>query len=257
MRPERKPVVLLHGWSCHGGFFKPQFSALAGETLVIAPDLPGHGGTGDKAELAIESAADEVSELFRAENLRDVVLVGWSMGAHVAYSLVERHGSARLACLVVEDMTAKVLNDDGWRLGTSDGTDAGRNAEILCAIEPYWPQFSHRIAGRIFAEGSEPDPKLLAFAVSEIASADPKLLRPMWASLTSQDFRALLSEIDIPVHLATGARSALYRRDVALWQAEHIRQATIHTFDASGHAPHLEEPDKFNALLLDLVTGVR
>ncbi|MFB9950644.1 alpha/beta fold hydrolase [Rhizobium puerariae] len=256
IRPGRKPVVLLHGWSCHSGFFDPQFSALAGETIVIAPDLPGHGRTADKSELTIEGAADEVAALLSEKDLHDTVLAGWSMGAHVAYSLVERHGTERLACLVIEDMTAKVLNDDGWKLGTSDGTDSARNAQILGTIESHWPQLSYRIADRIFAREAETDPEMLAFAVTQIGAADPKLLRAMWASLTAQDFRALLPGIDIPAHLVTGARSRLYHRRVASWQAEHIRHATIHTFEASGHAPHLEEPGKFNRLLLDLATGV-
>lgn len=251
-RPGRRPVVLLHGWSCHGGFFYPQLSALAGETLVLAPDLPGHGRTADKAELTIEGAADTLATLLVENDLHDIVLVGWSMGAHVAYSLIERHGSERLSCLVVEDMTAKVLNDQGWNLGTRDGMTAERNAGILDAIVPNWSQLYPKIAKRIFAEGQDLKPDIFAFARDEIGKADPRLLQPMWRSLTNLDFRALLPAIDIPTHLVTGARSALYRYEVALWQAGRIPDATVHSFAASGHAPHLEEPEKFNALLLDL-----
>ena len=44
---DARPLVLLHGWSCHGGFFRPQMEALGRMTRVIAPDLPGHGDCGD------------------------------------------------------------------------------------------------------------------------------------------------------------------------------------------------------------------
>ncbi len=254
-RPGRRPLVLLHGWSCHGGFFHPQLSAMADETLVVAPDLPGHGETAGRAELTIDAAADELAALVREHNLHGIVLVGWSMGAHVAYSYIERHGCERLSALVVEDMTAKVLNDENWQLGTRDGTDAERNVEILEAIVPYWPQLHPRIAEKIFARDLEPDADSFAFVLDQIARADPRLLRPMWASLTSQDFRALLPAIDVPTHLVSGARSVLYGHDVALWQAERIADATVHSFEASGHAPHLEEPGRFNALLMDLAGG--
>ena len=252
-RPGARPLVLLHGWSCHGGFFAPQFEALASETLVLAPDLPGHGLTGARVPRTIEAAADALADLLTAEDLSEVVLSGWSMGALVAFSLIERHGAGRLAALVVEDMTPKVLNEPAWALGSKNGLDDQRNAALLAALVPAWPAIAKAVAPRIFAEGIEPDPALLAFAAAEIGKADAVQVRDMWASLTAQDFRALLPEIDIPVVLVSGARSQLYDRAVAEWQAGRVPAARIAGFEHSGHAPHLEEPVRFNALLRDLI----
>lgn len=250
----RRPIVLLHGWSCHGGFFGPQLSRLAAETLLLAPDLPGHGRTGGKVPLSIESAADEVAALLEQRQLDDVVLLGWSMGAHVALSLIDLHGSERIAALMVEDMTPKVLNDADWRLGTSDGTDAARNREVLASIEPYWTHYAPRIASRIFATGRQAAHEVLDYATREIAAADPAMLKPMWASLTAQDFRGLLPRLTIPVHLAMGRHSALYGEEVAAWQMQALRHGSLHVFERSGHAPHMEEPGEFSALLLDMAT---
>lgn len=254
-QPKRLPVVLLHGWSCHGGFFDRQLDALADETLVLAPDMPGHGKTGDATDLTIEAAADAVAALLAKRRLEHVLLAGWSMGAHVAYALIARHGTERLAALLVEDMTPKVLNDEHWHLGTRNGNNAERNEEVLAAIRTVWPQLGEKVAEGIFAEGVEPDPELLAYVKREMLAADPALIAPMWASLTSQDFRSLLPKIDIPVHLVSGRHSALYGRDVAEWQAERIPDVAIHDFEKSGHAPHLEEAETFTTLLRDLSTA--
>ncbi len=252
-RDGRLPVVLLHGWSCHGGFFERGMQDLQDETLLLAPDLPGHGKTGADVELTIEAAADALAALLEARGLEQVVLVGWSMGAHVAFSLIERHGTSRLASLVVEDMTPKVLNDDDWNLGTKNGNNAIINLQLINTIETQWPLLAEAISKGILAEGLEPDPALLAFNRREMLAAEPPLIAPMWTSLTAQDFRPLMSLIDIPVHLARGAHSPLYGRNVAEWQAERLADATIHDFARSGHAPHMEEPAAFTDLLRSLI----
>src|SRR5690606_27951114 len=127
-------------------------------TLVLAPDLPGHGLTGARVPRTIEAAADALADLLTAEDLSEVVLSGWSMGALVAFSLIERHGAGRLAALVVEDMTPKVLNEPAWALGSKNGLDDQRNAALLAALVPAWPAIAKAVAPRIFAEGIEPDP---------------------------------------------------------------------------------------------------
>jgi len=250
-----RPLLLLHGWSCHGGFFSPQVAAFGDTCRVIAPDLPGHGRTGNSGPaLTIEAAADAVAALLAERDLTDVVAVGWSMGTHVAYAMIERHGIARLSGLVVVDMTPKVLNGPDWHLGLSDGLDEARNRGVLKSIAGHWEEIAPRIAERVFARGLPADAELRAYAEREIAAADPALLAPMWASLTAQDFRHLMPAIDIPVLLAHGTCSALYGSDVARWQADRLPKGRVVAFDRSGHAPHLEEPAAFNEMLASVMT---
>ncbi|MEJ8574846.1 alpha/beta hydrolase [Microbaculum marinum] len=251
---DARPLLLLHGWSCHGGFFAPQLEAFGHRARLIVPDLPGHGRTGATGPaLTIEAAADAVAALLAGRSLDGVTVVGWSMGAHVAYSMIERHGTARLSGLVVIDMTPRVLNDRQWQLGLSDGLDALRNRGVLKSIEGHWPEIAPRIARRIFAGDLPVDPALAGYTEREIAAADPALLAPMWASLTRQDFRGLLPRIDLPVIIAHGSRSMLYGADVARWQVEQLPDGQIFEFVRSGHAPHLEEPDSFNEMLGEIL----
>ncbi|MCA1297620.1 alpha/beta fold hydrolase [Stappia indica] len=250
----KRPVVLLHGWSCHGGFMAPQLAALGRETLVLAPDLPGHGESRSLRPFTIEAAADAVMARIEAEGLDEVVLHGWSMGALVAWSLIERHGTDRLAALVVEDMSPKVLNGPDWDLGTLSDLDARRNAVFLRALEKQWPALVRPTALKTFAADLDPASPLIRHAEEEMRKADPAALAAMWASLTAQDFRALMPAIDIPVVLAPGGKSQLYDSRAARWQQSHLPRARIVPFSRSGHAPHLEEAEAFNTLLSGLAT---
>lgn len=250
-RPGVPVLILLHGWSCHGGFFAPQLEALGGLTEVIAPDLPGHGKTGDTVAPTIEAGADALAALMQDDGIDEAVLVGWSMGALVAWSMIERHGSDRLATLVVEDMAPRVINGPDWTLGTLNGLDGPRNAVFLKAIESQWPLLTPATARRSFA--ADAPRELVEFAEREMRKASPRLLAAMWRSLTTQDFRPLTPRIDVPVVLARGARSQLYSLAAAEWQAAHLPRARIETFAQSGHSPHLEEASRFNDMLAGLI----
>lgn len=251
LRGDARPLVLLHGWSCHGGFFAPQLETLGRETLVLAPDLPGHGYSTNTRLRTIEAAADAVHTLLEEHDLREAVVVGWSMGALVAWSMIERHGEGRLASLVIEDMSPKVLNGPDWHLGTRNGLDPARNKVFMRALAAQWPRLAGATARRCLM--ADADPSLADWMEDEIRHADGEALCEMWTSLTQQDFRALVPEMRLPVTLAHGAGSQLYAPAVAQWLMQHLRRGRLVTFANSGHAPHLEESAHFSQILRDLV----
>jgi len=247
------PVVFLHGWSCDGSFFDNQFEALSGSALCVAPDLPGHGRTGDALPLTIEAAADAVHALLQERALTGALLCGWSMGAHVAFALAKRHGTDRLKAILAIDMSPKVLNAPDWEAGSKGGLDATRNKDVLKAIADRWPDLAPHVARRIFAQDRVPNKTRMAMTTSRISACRPELMGPMWASLTDQDFRQFLPSLEIPLHLAYGKHSALYGSKVRKWYIENIQNLVMHEFRNSGHAPHLEEPEQFNSLLKSLL----
>lgn len=244
-----RPLVLIHGWSCPGVFFDGQVEALHAVSRCIVPDLPGHGKTADRLPLTIEAAADALHAYLERQKVQDAVLCGWSMGALVAYAMIARHGAGRISRVVAIDMSPKFLDDADWRNGTSSALTAEQNTLFLKALSADWPRLSDRIARRLFADGLDPDPALLESSRQRIAAQDPVLLAGMWASLTEQDFRRVLSSFPVPLDLAAGLKSQLYGPRLHQWYQKTVPEFRLYGFEASGHAPHLEEPDRFNQLL--------
>jgi pimeloyl-ACP methyl ester carboxylesterase len=248
-----RPLIFLHGWSCPGVFFDRQVAALKSNTRCIVPDLPGHGKSQNFRPLTIEASADAVHAYLEEKDLTDAVLCGWSMGALVAYSMIERHGADRISSVVAVDMSPKVLNDPGWSNGTLSGLTAHDNDYFITTIAKDWHRLPGRIARRLFARGHDPEPESFVMAKGEIASSDPALLSSMWMSLTGLDFRELLRAFPISLHLAAGGKSQLYGPGLHAWYQETVPDFHLTVFENSGHAPHLEEPDKFNGLLRDVI----
>lgn len=82
-----RPVVFLHGCWMSSRFFTHQTApgALPG-CRVIAPDFRGHGRSEKPLDGHTMAAyADDVRNLIETLDIHDVTLVGWSMGAFVAW----------------------------------------------------------------------------------------------------------------------------------------------------------------------------
>ena len=88
-------VVLVHGYTEHGGRYAPLARVLAERgSLVVAPDHVGHGlSGGDRAVMAdFESIVDDIQAVIEAygDGL-DVVLIGHSMGGLIAMRYAQRY----------------------------------------------------------------------------------------------------------------------------------------------------------------------
>ena len=248
------PIVLLHGLMAHGGFFDGQ-AALAEHFRIITIDLRGHGASAAEAAGApgVERMAADVAELAAALDLDGAIGVGWSLGATVLWHVRAGTAGLRVAGAVVVDMTARVKNDAEWDLGLSPEACEARSV----AIRDDFESFASTAGQAIFAQPVAPEHRQLAdWASRQFARNDPAAIGAIWASLVRQDMRALLDRIQHPTLIVHGGRSELYGDDTADHLVAALPHARAVRFANSGHAPHLEEPELFNATLTDFADSL-
>lgn len=240
-------LVFIHGWSAHGGFFAPQ-QALAPRWPVFAPHLPGHGGRAAPLR-SIAAMADDLAGQIASAGIENPILIGWSMGAMVALSLLERHPTLSAAGLVIEDMTAKILNEPGWTLGIRNGFTRVHSDLAIQSMRQDWTAYARAAAPALFAEHDKPPAELLEWATREIEHNNPDMLAQIWQSMAEQDFRLLLPRLTLPALVITGEQSQLYAPEVGRWMAQALPNASHASIERAGHSPHLENPDAFNHAL--------
>jgi pimeloyl-[acyl-carrier protein] methyl ester esterase len=247
------PIVLLHGLMAHGGFFEGQ-AGLAEDFRIIAIDLRGHGASpSNGAAPTVERMAADVAELAEALDLQGAIGVGWSLGATVLWHVLAGPAASRFAGAVVVDMTARVRNDEEWDLGLSPEACEARSI----AIRDDYEAFALSAGQAIFAQPVAAGHRALAdWAAQEFARNDAGAMAAVWQSLIRQDVRALLERIQHPTLIVHGAQSSLYGDDTADHLVAALPRARAVRFEASGHAPHLEEPELFNATLRDFAAGL-
>lgn len=97
-----RPVVLIHGWPLSAEAWKPQMPALRDTGYrVIAYDRRGFGRS-EKPESGFDydTLAEDLAALIDERGLRDVTLVGFSMGGGEVARYIARHGEERLRSVV-------------------------------------------------------------------------------------------------------------------------------------------------------------
>ncbi len=249
-----RPVVLLHGWACHGGYFAPQLEGLGDRLHMIAPDLRGHRFShrpGDRPDLAM--LADDLAALIAP--LPAPVLVGWSMGALVAFELICRLG-ADVAGLVVVDMTPRVVNDKDWQFGLLGGYGPAQAERAPDLMRRDWPLWVESFLPTVFAAGIAPDVSLREWVARDMRACDADTMAALWRAITDADYRALLPSIAVPTLIVRGAESQLYGPGTAARLKQAIPAAEIATIARAGHAPQLEQPAVFNRLLAEFVETI-
>jgi pimeloyl-ACP methyl ester carboxylesterase len=90
------PVLFIHGNSSCKEIFSKQFSEPIGARYrLLAADLPGHGASGRaqgdfRQVYTIPGIAEAMTELLRTLGAEDAIIVGWSLGGHIAIEMMAR-----------------------------------------------------------------------------------------------------------------------------------------------------------------------
>ena len=223
---------------------------------VIAHDRRGHGrSTQTWHGNEMDTYADDLATLIEALDLTDLTLVGHSTGGGEIVRYVGRHGSDRVAKLVLVSAVPPLMlqtddNPDGLPL---DGVrrDPGRRGRRPLPALP-------RPRGRPVLR-AQPQP-----ATSTRASATPSGCRA-WpcghraayeciAAFSATDFRPDLAEVDVPTLVIHGDDDQIVPFEVGgKRSAELIAGAVLKVYEGSGHALPDTDRDRLHADLLEFI----
>lgn len=242
------PVVLIHGHPFNRSLWAPQATALgAAGYRVIMPDLRGYGDSGvTPGTVFLSDFADDIAALLGHLSVERAVVGGVSMGGQIAMEFQHRHPQ-RVRALVLSDTSAPAETDEG-------------------------KEFRNRLADRLLDEGmhgyaSEVIDKMLAAynvaAMPDVAAHVLGMMRatdPRGAAAALRgraerpDYRDTLAAVQAPVLIVVGADDVY----TPVAEAEDIHRlvphATLAVIEQAGHLPGAEQPERFNAVLLDFLT---
>ena len=125
---EGQPVVFSHGWPLTADAWEDQMFFLASNGYrCIAHDRRGHGRSSQPwTGNDMNTYADDLAQLIDALDLRNVVLVGHSTGGGEVTRYVGRHGTSRVAIVVLVGAVPPLMlktadNPGGLPLEVFDG----------------------------------------------------------------------------------------------------------------------------------------
>lgn len=256
-RGSGRPVVLIHGWPLNGGSWERQSAALlAAGYRVITYDRRGFGKSSQPAEgYDYDTLAKDTYQLLEKLDLKDVTLVGFSMGGGEVARYMGKYDNGRVSKVAFTASIAPALRKSG---SNPEGVDPAVFEDIKQKIEKDRFALLEWFVENFFNADKLTDriskPAIQAnFNVAASASYQATLnCVDAWL----EDFRDDIKEIKVPTLVihgdsdrilpieATGARTA-----------KLIPGATLHVIKDGPHGLNWTHATEFNEALLKFLEG--
>lgn len=106
VRGEGKPaLVFVHGWGNNRRFWDAQVAHFSQKYTIVTLDLAGFGDSGTNREKwTMESFGDDVVAVLDKLNLKNVILIGFSMGGPVVIEASERIPEYNIGLVLVDTL---------------------------------------------------------------------------------------------------------------------------------------------------------
>jgi pimeloyl-[acyl-carrier protein] methyl ester esterase len=239
------PLVLLHGWGLHSGFFAPVLPTLATQAQVYAVDLPGHGHSAPLVPYTLDGIVDGLDAALCSE-ARPLTLLGWSFGGLVAQRYAARY-PARIKRLILVCTTPRLTAAPDWPHGVYEDVLRRFGDELAVAYESTLKRFlTLQMQG-----ASDPRPVLASLRALLFArgTPDPAALAGALQILLGTDLRATAAALVQPSLIVTGGRDTLTPPGAGAWLAQAMPNARLVAINDAAHIPFLSHPVAFNAAL--------
>jgi non-heme chloroperoxidase len=252
-------IVLLHEWASSHRVWEPIAHRLIDRFTIYRWDARGHHGHGDetlisRSSISVERMADDLANLLDQFQLERPTVVGHSMGALTLWAYVARHGCGRLGRIGVIDQSPHLVTDADWRLGIYGDWSEARDQAFVAAMRADFVtavieliSFGLNERARQRYETGHPSIERLRTYLDMLDRAP---LIEVWTTLSRADFRPVLPTITVPALLVYGSESNFYPPPTGPWVRNAIPRAELIVYEGSDHSPHIGQPDRFVADLL-------
>lgn len=244
-----RAALLVHGIGASKEIWWSTIGALAHDSRVFAPDLPAHGRSPASQTYGMPQIAAALAAFCAAHEMREIALVGHSMGGNIALELTLSHPqlvrtlvlvdpAVRADAIPLQVLSARLGRAQRWailRAGIAMGQRVGyagrlvprerRGGLILSGLRraSYWAR--HDVGG-VFRQLDQ---------------------------LIGNPLAARLAEIRVPTLVISGQFDTLVPPEHSRRAAQAIPGARYAMVRGASHNPMDEQPDHFEQILLDFL----
>ncbi len=247
------PFIQLHGFTGDSSTWTSFYDRWGKHSTLITPDIIGHGKTESPEDLQrykIESVAHDLTTMLDELGINQVDMLGYSMGGRLALTFALLFPN-RVRRLVLES--------------TSPGLATKQEQELRClkdaelanyilergikSFVDYWediPLFQTmkrlpiEVQKRVRAQRLNNSSKGLANSLLGMGTGS----QPSWWSQ--------LDQLACPVLLLTGEEDKKFCH-IAEGMIKSLKNGSWLTIENSGHAIHVEQPEKFGTIVSDFL----
>jgi pimeloyl-ACP methyl ester carboxylesterase len=236
-------VVCIHGFCQSSAYWAPTLERLAAHGVsALAVDLPGFADSAqERGPHTMPALADAVAKFLDRRGLKDVALVGGSMGGVVAQHLVLRHPERVSRLLLVATGAA-----------TADPEGALAKADVM-ATAPWNENTVTPIVAGFFYKVPPPD-KQAEYRAIAMKASQPAAIE---AARSNASLRTLedLGRITVPTLIVQGRHDKARTPEHGAQMSALLPNGALEVIEDAGHTPQLEQPEEFHDIALPFLLG--
>lgn len=239
------PLVLLHGAGANAHWWEHLAPELAEARPVVALDFRGHGDSDFPEEVRAGALGEDLEALLGHLGFAEVVLVGHSLGAHVALERAIRAPHATRALVLLDP---------------ARGASASRRRATRLALHlrRTYASFEKAVARFRFLPSAASADEALRRAIAERSvrtESDGRFgykFDPRWMHAATREPMDP-SAVRCPVLVLRGETSPLLTREGAAQWGSELPDARLVEVPGAGHHVHLDRPEHVRALVTDFL----
>jgi non-heme chloroperoxidase len=249
---EGTPIIFIHGVWMSSRFFHNQLSFFSKQYQTILLDLRGHGNSSHTPYgHTISTYARDVHEFITTHQLKDVILVGWSMGAFVVWEYLKQFGQENVKGNIIVDEMASDFKWPDFPIGAFDlpaliSLMQGIQLDRTSTLENFIPL--------MFKDELTEEDK--HWVMKEVTKMPESIASAILFDQSIVDYRDFLPFIAIPTLLCFGKEEKL----IPVAAGRHIQKlvsgSVLEVFENSCHCPFLEESDRFNKVVSNFIEHI-
>ena len=250
-----QPMLFAHGFGCDQNmwrFITPHFE---NDYRIVLFDYVGSGHSDlsaydPKRYASLEGYAEDVLDIVRALDLRDVIFVGHSVSSMVGV-LAANEEPDRFERLIMVGPSPRYINDEGY-VGGFERKDIEGLFEMMDRNFIGWANF---MAPAIMKNADRPE--LGEELTESFCSTDPVIARRFAEATFLADNRKDLSAVRVPSLILQCSDDMVAPVGVGEYLHRELRDSTLRVMKATGHCPHMSDPEETVELMREYLQPAR
>jgi sigma-B regulation protein RsbQ len=250
-----QPMMFAHGFGCDQNMWRYITPAFENDYKIVLFDYVGAGKSdissyNPERYSTLDGYAEDVVEICEELQLRDVIFVGHSVSSMIGV-LAAIAKPSYFTHIIMVGPSPCYINKDGYKGGFEQKDIEG----LLDTMEKNYIGWANFLAPKIM--GNEGRPELGTELTESFCSTDPVIANQFAKATFFSDNRDDLKKLRTPSLILQCSEDIIAPVEVGEYVHKNLPQSSYRQMKATGHCPHMSEPEETITLIKEYLDAAK